>query len=244
MNWHKRYLQQAGWTRDLRAYLFEKTKLALATRILEVGCGTGAILGEISSRASLHGLDHDASALAQCRVQASSASLVRGDARDLPYSDEVFDIVYCHFLLLWVDNPLQALLEMKRVTRPGGHILALAEPDYTARLDRPDELAVLGQWQTASLRQQGADPGCGRRLAESFHQAGIEMIETGTIRAPEKMRMAAERESEWAVIEYDLAGFVTDKEIQKMKALDKQAWEGGERLLHIPTYFAWGRIQK
>ena len=244
MDWHRRYLQQAGWTCELRLYLFDRAGLAHADKVLEVGCGTGAILGEISSRASLHGLDLDASALSQCRVHASTASLICGDARDLPYPDEIFDIVYCHFLLLWIKDPLQALREMKRVTRPGGHVLALAEPDYTARLDQPDELAVLGQWQTASLRQQGADPGCGARLAELFFQAGIEINETGTIRAPEKIRMAAERESEWAVIEYDLAGFVTDKEIQKMKALDKQAWEGGERLLHIPTYFAWGRIQK
>src|SRR3972149_6312868 len=99
MDWHRRYLQQAGWTRELRFYLFDRAGLAHADKVLEVGCGTGAILGEISSRASLHGLDLDASALAQCRVHASTASLVRGDARDLPYFDETFDIVYCHFLL-------------------------------------------------------------------------------------------------------------------------------------------------
>ena len=42
MDWHKRYTQQATWTRDLRSYLFEKAGLANARRVLEVGCGTGA----------------------------------------------------------------------------------------------------------------------------------------------------------------------------------------------------------
>ena len=47
MNWHLRYIQQANWTRELREYLFQRTGMATAERVLEVGCGTGAILGEV-----------------------------------------------------------------------------------------------------------------------------------------------------------------------------------------------------
>jgi ubiquinone/menaquinone biosynthesis C-methylase UbiE len=150
--------------------------------------------------------------------------------------------VYCHYFLLWVNDPLQAVLEMKRVTREHGHILALAEPDYDARVDKPDELKQLAKWQTESLRQQGADPSFGSRLAETFFQAGIQIHETGTIQSVEKNPTAEEREMEWAVIEADLADSVPDAEIQKMKLIDKQAWAKGERVLHVPTYFAWGQI--
>src|SRR5215207_4528698 len=99
MNWHTRYLQQAKWTRDLRTYLFEKARLEDAGRVLEVGCGTGAILAELPDRVSLHGLDIDPAALDQCRVHTPAASLIRGNALQLPYSNETFDIVYCPFLL-------------------------------------------------------------------------------------------------------------------------------------------------
>jgi hypothetical protein len=43
------------------------------------------------------------------------------------------------------------------------------------------------------------------------------------------------------VLESDLAGFVPDADLQKMKALDEQAWASGVRVLNVPTYFAWGR---
>ena len=83
MNWHARYIQQSAWTRDLRAYLFEKAGLTRARRVLEVGCGTGAILSMLKTSAALHGLDLDPAALTQCRIHAPAASLTRGDALHL-----------------------------------------------------------------------------------------------------------------------------------------------------------------
>jgi SAM-dependent methyltransferase len=209
--------------------------------MLEVGCGTGAILSELPNQPELHGLDIDPAALVQCRIHVPAVSLVRGDALQLPYSDHPFDIVYCHFLLLWVKDPLQALLEMKRVTKTGGHILAFAEPDYTARLDEPRELVPLGQWQAESLRRQGADPGLGARLADLFFRAGIQLLETGTIQSADNDPSSEDWETEWGVIESDLAGFIPREELHKMKSLDQQARARGERTLHVPTHFAWGQ---
>jgi len=238
MNWHTRYLQQAAWTRDLRTYLFEKAGIADARRVLEVGCGTGAVLREIKSPASLFGLDLEPASLAECRIHASAASLTRGDAHFLPYPDRSFDIVYCHFLLLWVRDPLQVVNEMARVGRT---VLALAEPDYSQRIDKPAALKELGEWQTKALIQQGANPSFGARLAETFYQAGIQLIETGPIQSAEKKRSVEEWENEWEVIQTDLAGRVSGEDIQKMKVLDENARKSGERVFHVPTYFAWGK---
>lgn len=240
INWHIRYLQQAKWTRDLRAYIFKKARLEDGSQVLEVGCGTGAILSELPTHLSLHGLDVDRAALAECRIHAPAASLIRGDALRLPCSDKVFEIVYCHYLLLWVRDPLQALLEMKRVAKAGAYIIAFAEPDYTARVDKPRDLTQLGQWQTESLERQGADVGLGARLADLFFRAGVEIVETGTIQSTGHDPSLEEWELEWAVIEADLAGSVSSDDIRKMKVLDGQARQRGERALYVPTYFAWG----
>ena len=84
MNWHTRYTQQANWTRDLRAYIFDKVGLKNARRVLEVGCGTGAILSELPKLPSVCGLDINLDTLTECRVHAPRALLIQGDALQLP----------------------------------------------------------------------------------------------------------------------------------------------------------------
>jgi len=241
MNWHSRYLQQAAWTRDLRIYLFEQAGLTNARRVLEVGCGTGAILGDISTPAALHGLDLEPASLVECRFHVPAVSLTRSDAHFLPYPDQSFDIVFCHFLLLWVHDPLQVLCEMARV---GRSVLALAEPDYSQRVDEPAALKPLGKWQTEALKRQGANPFFGAALAKTFYKAGIKLVETGPIQGQAVVRSAEEWETEWAVIEADLGGFVPSGEIQKLKKLDETARKQGERTLYVPAFFAWGRTDE
>ena len=89
--------------------------------------------------------------------------------------------------------------------------------------------------------RRGADPSFGSRLAETFYQAGIQLIETGSIQSAEKRRLPVEWKNEWAVIEADLAESVSGEDIQKMKVLDENARKSDERVLHVPTYFAWGK---
>ena len=242
MNWHIRYAQQANWTRELRSYIFSRAGLEGAQRVLEVGCGTGAILAGMPSPMAAYGLDIDLAALIECKTHASGASPIQGDARSLPFSDKSFDIVYCHFLLLWVKDPRRALEEMKRVTRTNGFLIAIAEPDYYERIDEPVEFIPLGHWQTESLVRQGADPGLGRRLADLFFQAGITIVETGIIRNGGPALSPEDWEIEWEVIESDIQGWVPAQDLQRMKAMDQAAREKGTRFLHVPTYFAWGRV--
>jgi len=102
---------------------------------------------------------------------------------------------------------------------------------------------VLGRWQTESLQRQGADPSLGGRLAELFYRAGIELVETGAIESEGGgASTSTERAMEWAVFENDLADFVPEYEIRRLKRLEEEAWRRGKRVLHVPTYFACGRI--
>lgn len=245
MNWHDRYLRQATWTRTLRSYLFERSGLSTARRVLEVGCGTGAVLGNLpASRASIFGLDLDRTSLGHCREHAKAALLASGDAHALPYAGGSFEITFCHFLLLWLQEPLQALQEMKRVTSsPNGCVLAFAEPDYGARTDYPAELAWLGQRQNQALSRQGAALRRGAELADLFRQAGIRIVETGKIRPPEpRVLSLADWESEWEALQADLKDDLSPRDLDRLREQDRKAMLLGQRVLSVPTYFVWGQV--
>lgn len=245
VDWHARYLQQAGWTSKTRKYLYEIADFNRAHRLLDVGCGTGALLSEFPAltTAEIHGLDISLDNTSMARGNAPAARFTCGDGHFLPYPDGCFDIVFCHFLLLWVKSPVTVLREMKRVTRPGGALLAMAEPDYAGRIDYPPELVPVGRWQAESLLRQGADAEAGRKLKGWFVSAGIFPIESGIMAgswsgfsSPEEQKM------EWSVIESDLAGTIPPAEIQRIKSVDEKAWASGERVLFVPTFYTWGRV--
>jgi ubiquinone/menaquinone biosynthesis C-methylase UbiE len=244
MNWHARYQQQARWTQNTRDYLLKRAGLDTAKRILEVGCGTGALWEHFPTPtgAARHALDLSLDSTKQAHANAPSLCAVNAVGEFLPYPDACFDLTFCHYLLLWVRDPALVLREMARVTRAGGAILALAEPDHAARIDHPPELQPLGAWQTAALARQGINPRMGRELAGAFAKAGITLIENGIIGGGWSVPSTAEAELEWVVLEDDLAGSVPAHDIHQMRILDEKARNAGSRVLFVPTFYAWGRV--
>ncbi len=247
-DWHARYTQQARWTRDLRAYLFQKAGLNGMARLLDIGCGTGVLEPELraSSAAAITALDIDPGRLDLAKHTTAALgglALVQGDALRLPVAGGSFDACLCHFLLLWLSDPLQALREMARVTRPGGSLLVLAEPDYGGRIDYPIELGLLGEQQAAALRRQGADPQLGRRLRALLQAAGLAEVESGVMGGqwsgpgdPEEAGL------EWSILRDDLAGALPPVELERLQAIDRLARSEGRRLLFVPTFYAWGKV--
>jgi ubiquinone/menaquinone biosynthesis C-methylase UbiE len=245
--WHQRYIHQAQWTQSIREYIFSKVGIGHSTRLLDIGCGTGVIDSEINSRFSTspYAIDLDYKVLQFAQVHAPNCHYYQADGRNLPFSDHSFEISLCHFVLLWIANPLKALEEMIRVTCPDGYILALAEPDYGGRIDFPVELSKIGQWQAESLKKQGANPYIGRELKYLFHQAGLADIVVGVLGGQWiNEESDQEHSSEWDVIEADLLQINHfTNQWRDLKNLDQQALENGQRILFVPTFYAYGKVR-
>lgn len=207
--------------------------------MLEVGCGTGAILSDLQTDAAIFALDIDTSRLAfSSKHVDSQALLLGGDGQLLPFTSGAFDIVFCHFLLLWVANPDKVVSEMMRVTRTGGAVIAFAEPDYGSRIDYPDALIELGELQIESLRSQGADPNMGRKVPTIFEESGMNNIQSGVLQghaphAPSDMDL----ELEWEVLRNDLEGKIDPDRMEQLRQLDINSWKSGKRVLFVPTFF-------
>ena len=242
--WHAWFSVQAGWTRSTRLWLYRQAGLAQACAVLEVGCGTGVIAGELARLGSARvvGLDIDPEMLAFARRQRGSVAYVQGDAHALPFPGGSFDVVVCHYLLLWLADPVQAVREMARVVRPGGRVLACAEPDYGGRVDHPPELVSLGRLQAEALRRQGADPELGRQLGELFVAAGLQAT-VGVMAGHWDLPASPDGgfEAEWDMRERDLAALLSPEELRRLRGADRQALAAGRRVLFVPTFYALGK---
>lgn len=244
IDWHQRYLQQSHWTKSLREYLLKDIPITHSSSVLEVGCGTGIICNDIISdhACNLYGIDKDYPSL---NIATRSNPIIRyfcSDAGFLPFAKDFFDLVFCHYFLLWVSDPLKVLSEVFRVLKPNGKFLVFAEPDHDSRIDYPPNLEQIGSLQTESLRRQGADTCIGRKLPLLLNQAGFMDIQIGisgfqsqTTRLPDWWT------SEWQVIFSDLENLISKNELIKIQSADKSSWENGSRVLWVPTFYALGK---
>jgi SAM-dependent methyltransferase len=247
-DWHLRFIQQAGWTKDIREYLFGIVNFKAGNKILDVGCGTGVINEELGGTGlSQYGLDINLHHLMLATHHSADTHYLQGDANQLPYADHSFNLVYCHFLLMWVKNPRNVLEEMKRVTKPGGKVMALAEPDYGGRIDHPPELAALGEFQIKSLQRQGANPLIGRQLLDLFNSTGLESVEAGLLGGQWSGQPSWDSwRQEWQVFRSDMEkapGMLATTEIKKLEEIEREAVQNGRRVLFVPTFYACGTVR-
>jgi SAM-dependent methyltransferase len=95
-------------------------------RVLDVGCGTGAVTREAARRAEAEGrvvgLDLNPRMLAVAERVAPEIEWRQGDAGDLPFEDGVFDVVVSQFALMFFPDQIGALSGMWRVLAPGGRL--------------------------------------------------------------------------------------------------------------------------
>jgi SAM-dependent methyltransferase len=95
-------------------------------RVLDVGCGTGAMTREAARRAGAEGrvvgLDLNPRMLAVAERVAPEIEWRQGDAGNLPFEDAAFDVVASQFALMFCPDPACALREMWRVLAPGGRL--------------------------------------------------------------------------------------------------------------------------
>lgn len=250
--WHQRYQQQAGWTQEIRRLVYSFPWFKSAQKIIELGCGTGAVLEELISykKLGIAGLDIDREPLKFGVSINPSLKLAQADAYKTPFASSTFDICFCHYLLLWTKNPEHIIDEMVRITRPGGWIVAFAEPDYGGRIDYPFELDVMAKAQTQSLIRQGADPFIGRKLKSLFCKSGMIEITCGILGAQWSIYEDTDISLELDVLSSDInllknhTDTITMEQLQLLQQLDCQSWKDQTRILFVPTFYAWGKVNK
>ncbi|GAA0634907.1 methyltransferase domain-containing protein [Sporichthya brevicatena] len=177
---HESVLRSHRWRTAENSAAYLLPYLASDQRLLDVGCGPGTLTLDLAERVgAVTALEPTAEALDLCRAEAAArgttgVEFAVGDVHALPFADDSFDVVHAHQVLQHVADPVQALREMRRVTRPGG-IVAVRDSDYPAFAWYPKPPA-LDDWMALYLRcagDNGGEPEAGRRLLSWAQQAGF-----------------------------------------------------------------------
>lgn len=137
------------------------TRIPTSSSCLDVGCGDGSQYGTwLSNRVSSYiGVDVSQTAL---DLANSNGLLTRhvADASSLPFSDQTFDVVLLIDVIEHLSFPLPALVEARRVLRPGGFIF-LTTPNI-AYWRRRTDMFFLGRWNPLgdplAVQQPWRDP--------------------------------------------------------------------------------------
>lgn len=233
--------RQALWLKDSWLWLLRTRVLPHCPgdgrpSALDVGCGPGFVMEELRDSLRPSGVDLDADMVSACI--ARGLDVVEASAYDLPHEDASFDIVYCTFLLMWLDDPGRALLEMARVSRQW--VLCLAEPDFGARIDHPAELAEVRDLVVEGFRARGADPFMGRRLREVYLWAGMP-AEIGVHPGVwDVERLRQEFPDEWSFVERAAAEADAGR-MARLRGSWESALDAGTLFSFNPVFYALGR---
>jgi SAM-dependent methyltransferase len=149
--------------------------------VLDVGCGPGTItvdLARLVAPGRVIGIDRSEEVLESARryagEQGVEVTFESGDVYALAYEDASFDVVHAHQVLQHLADPVAALKEMRRVTRPGG-IAAARDGDYSCFSWAPLD-PLLDRWQElyrAVARKNGGEPDAARFLRRWALVAGF-----------------------------------------------------------------------
>lgn len=127
---NERHWWYRGRKRIVRAEL-DSLRLPDAVRILDAGCGSGAMLDELASYGEAWGAEMNPLGLAAARRRAGNERVVRARIEELPFATGSFGLVTCLDVIEHTPDDRATFRELWRVTAPGGHLLVTV-PAYPA----------------------------------------------------------------------------------------------------------------
>lgn len=153
-------------------------------RLLDCGCGPGSITLGLAERVrpgGVIGVDYNGSLLDQANQAATerglNAAFLKGNVYELPFGAAEFDGVFSHALFEHLSRPTSALMELRRVMKPGAFI-ALRSPDWGGFVLDPwdgDVSAAINAYRDL-LVENGSDVLAGRKLGAWLRATGFHHV--------------------------------------------------------------------
>ena len=166
---HQRYSERVD---DYREWTLDHLAVSVGDLVLDVGCGFGSYHPDLIERGARAILGVDASKMMVQTAQRQAVEkrlpvvVIHADAQALPLPDNTYDRVLANHMLFHVPDQRAALLEMRRVTHPGGRVLIGANA-----FNHASRLTAL---HAAAARQLGYTPS--QRVTDRFHLGHLSLV--------------------------------------------------------------------
>jgi ubiquinone/menaquinone biosynthesis C-methylase UbiE len=170
---------------DFMRFMQKRTIALVALKpgisLLDIGCGTGWAMRYtaklLDGKGNFHGIDISPRMIERAIEQTSQESNIQfhvANAEALPFPDESFDVLLCTNSFHHYKNPIEVLVEMKRVLRPDGML-------YVTDLTRDSLLGKLLDDRYRKKEQAHVKYYSTKEYQHMFAEAGLEYIKTKTI---------------------------------------------------------------
>jgi SAM-dependent methyltransferase len=178
--YHESVLRSHRWRTAENSAAYLLPKLRREDTLLDIGAGAGTITADLAGLVTeVTATEIGAAELELTRATATGRGIPNidfqiADVHALQFADDTFDVTHAHQVLQHIADPVQALREMARVTKPGG-IVAVRDSDYSGFCWWP-RIPELDEWldlYRAAARANGGEPDAGRRLLSWAHTAGL-----------------------------------------------------------------------
>jgi ubiquinone/menaquinone biosynthesis C-methylase UbiE len=154
--------------------------------ILEAGCGVGAqtkIIAPANPGSEFISIDISLESVIQAEAMTQKLGVMnvefkQADIFNLPFENNSFDHIFVCFVLEHLSHPIDALVELKRVLKPGGTIMVI-EGDHGSTYFHPDseEAREAVNCQVILQRMNGGNANIGRQIYPLLNETGFQNID-------------------------------------------------------------------
>jgi len=186
---HESVLRSHTWRTAENSAAYLLPHLRAGQSLLDVGCGPGTITADLAllvAPGDVVGIDASADVVAQATAGVAASGLTNlrfevGDLFALDYADGSFDVIHLHQVLQHLDDPVDALVALRRVLAVDG-VLAARDSDYSAFTWAPGD-PMLDRWlelYLAVTARNGHDACIGPKLMGVALSAGFSDVEVSS----------------------------------------------------------------
>jgi len=179
------YLQFMGrYSEPLAARFADLAGIRRSQRVLDVGCGPGALTAELVNRVgakSVSAVEPSASFTDAVRERLPGVDVQRSAAEELPFPDDMFDVSLAQLVVHFMADPVLGLREMRRVTRSGAMVAACVWDHAGGRGPLAAFWSAVRELDPAALDESDLAGVREGQLASLFTQAGLGAIEVSTL---------------------------------------------------------------